>query len=188
MRSASAAPIISPVSSSFNAIDCPTSRGSRCVPPYPGINPSFTSGCPSFAVSLATRIVHAIASSHPPPSANPLITRDHRLPAGLDRPKDLLPAPRLRLSRRNIQPSNFVNIRSRRERLLSRAGQQNHPHSHVVRHGHERMFQLIEHLGIQRMQHLRPVQRHSSYLVLHLAQQRLVVHRSLPSAAQSSKQ
>ncbi len=73
IRNASAAPIISPVRSSFNALDRPTNRGNRCVPPYPGINPSFTSGCPNFAVSLASRIVQAIASSHPPPSANPLI-------------------------------------------------------------------------------------------------------------------
>jgi len=31
-------------------------------------DPSFTSGCPSFAVLLAIRIVHDSASSHPPPA------------------------------------------------------------------------------------------------------------------------
>ncbi len=45
-RSASTAPTGSPVSIIFNAADCPTSRGNRCVPPYPGANPSFTSAVP----------------------------------------------------------------------------------------------------------------------------------------------
>src|ERR1700746_1744997 len=38
------------------------------------------------------------------------------------------------------------------------------------------------------MQHLWPVQRHSSYLILHLTQQRFVAHKHLPWVAQSSKQ
>src|SRR5260221_1789814 len=33
--------------------------------------PSFTSGCPSLAFSLARRMVQAMAISHPPPSAKP---------------------------------------------------------------------------------------------------------------------
>jgi hypothetical protein len=37
------------------ALRAPTSRGSRCVPPAPGSNPSFTSGRPSFAFLFATR-------------------------------------------------------------------------------------------------------------------------------------
>ena len=69
-------------------IGCPTSRGSRCVPPYPGISPSFTSGCPIRAVSLASRIVQAIASSHPPPSANPLIHAITGLPQRLNHPEE----------------------------------------------------------------------------------------------------
>ena len=37
------------------------------------MSPSLTSGCPRRAVSAATRSVHAMASSHPPPSAKPFI-------------------------------------------------------------------------------------------------------------------
>src|SRR5262249_11736719 len=69
MRYASWASINSPERISCNATPLPTSRGSRCVPPYPGAIPSLTSGCPNFAVSLASRRWQAIASSHPPPSA-----------------------------------------------------------------------------------------------------------------------
>src|SRR5438034_201484 len=42
--------------------------------------PSFTSGCPSFALSLARRMVQAMAISHPPPSANPLMQAITGLP------------------------------------------------------------------------------------------------------------
>ena len=42
--------------------------------------PNFTSGCPSFAVLLAIRIVQESASSQPPPSANPLIAQIDGLP------------------------------------------------------------------------------------------------------------
>ena len=47
----------------------PTSRDNRCVPAYPGRMPRLISGCPIFAVSAASRSVHAIASSQPPPRA-----------------------------------------------------------------------------------------------------------------------
>src|SRR5580658_1327259 len=80
IRCASGAVIISPASTICIASPLPTSRGSRCVPPYPGIIPSFTSGCPSLALSLARRIVQARASSHPPPSANPLMQAITGLP------------------------------------------------------------------------------------------------------------
>jgi len=49
--------------------DWGTSRPSRWVPPYPGMMPSETSGCPSRALSAARRRVQAIASSSPPPRA-----------------------------------------------------------------------------------------------------------------------
>ena len=54
------------------AIPTGTKRARRCVPPNPGVIPNPTSGCPNTAFSLATRISHAIASSHPPPNAKPL--------------------------------------------------------------------------------------------------------------------
>src|SRR5512135_3075618 len=68
------AEIISPVRTSSFARFRPIRRGKRCVPPYPGMIPRFTSGWPNRAVSAAISRSHAIATSHPPPSANPLIT------------------------------------------------------------------------------------------------------------------
>ena len=61
-----------PPRTSSRARPFPTSLGRRCVPAKPGVRPSLTSGWPNFAVSAASRTVQAIASSHPPPSANPL--------------------------------------------------------------------------------------------------------------------
>ena len=49
----------------------PTTRGSRCVPPLPGMTASRTSGSPSLAVSDAIRMSQHSASSSPPPSAWP---------------------------------------------------------------------------------------------------------------------
>jgi len=53
----------------------PTARGSRCVPPHPGISPSITSGSPSFVCpsSRATRCRQASANSSPPPRQGPWI-------------------------------------------------------------------------------------------------------------------
>src|SRR4249919_341970 len=51
----------------------PTRRGSRCVPPPPGMSPSLISGCPSVASSAATRMSQHIASSSPPPRQKPWI-------------------------------------------------------------------------------------------------------------------
>jgi enoyl-CoA hydratase/carnithine racemase len=42
-------------------------RGSRCVPPAPGMMPSLTSVSPTSAPSAITRRSHASASSRPPP-------------------------------------------------------------------------------------------------------------------------
>jgi hypothetical protein len=53
------------------ALALPTARVSRCEPPMPGITPSLISGWPNFAVSAASRMSHAMASSQPPPSAYP---------------------------------------------------------------------------------------------------------------------
>ena len=54
------------ISSAFGR---PTRRGSRCVPPKPGMTPSWSSGSPSCALGVHTRALHAMASSSPPPSA-----------------------------------------------------------------------------------------------------------------------
>mmetsp|Transcript_3912 Transcript_3912/g.11648 ORF Transcript_3912/g.11648 Transcript_3912/m.11648 type:complete len:234 (-) Transcript_3912:47-748(-) len=69
---ASSADIWSPVRTSSIARDFPTARVKRCVPPKPGIVPSLISGWPNLAVSAARMKSQVIASSQPPPSANPL--------------------------------------------------------------------------------------------------------------------
>jgi hypothetical protein len=71
MASASSALTWRAVSMMSSARPWPTSRGSRWVPPAPGIRPSLTSGRPNLPRGPLTRIVHAIASSSPPPSARP---------------------------------------------------------------------------------------------------------------------
>src|SRR6266540_1595222 len=70
--SASQASTNFPVSTSSIALNFPSVRVSRWVPPAPGIRPTLISGWPKRAVSDATMMSHCIASSQPPPSANPL--------------------------------------------------------------------------------------------------------------------
>jgi len=70
-RSASAASIMRPVSTISIALALPTARGRRWVPPAPGMMPSLISGWPNLALSAAMMKSHIIASSQPPPSANP---------------------------------------------------------------------------------------------------------------------
>ena len=55
-----------------SALAGPTSRGSRWVPPKPGMIPSAISGWPNEAENPAMRTSQAIAISQPPPSASPL--------------------------------------------------------------------------------------------------------------------
>mmetsp|Transcript_33007 Transcript_33007/g.80260 ORF Transcript_33007/g.80260 Transcript_33007/m.80260 type:complete len:353 (-) Transcript_33007:339-1397(-) len=71
--------IVLPVSSMSSAAVAPTSLGSRCVPPHPGKSPSITSGRPStvFALDVATRCLHVIAISSPPPRHDPSIAATH---------------------------------------------------------------------------------------------------------------
>ena len=72
IRSASSAPTKRPVKMRSLARAGPTSRGSRCVPPAPGMMPSRISGWPSRALSPATRRSQHSASSQPPPRAYPV--------------------------------------------------------------------------------------------------------------------
>ena len=50
----------------------PTSRASRWVPPAAGSTDRLVSGSPKRAVSAAIRMSQDMASSQPPPRANPL--------------------------------------------------------------------------------------------------------------------
>mmetsp|Transcript_15583 Transcript_15583/g.35109 ORF Transcript_15583/g.35109 Transcript_15583/m.35109 type:complete len:230 (-) Transcript_15583:37-726(-) len=73
--SAAARPLsLAAVRMSSFALPTPTKRGSRCVPPAPGMMPRAVSGRPRMALAPATRISHARASSNPPPSAAPSMT------------------------------------------------------------------------------------------------------------------
>ena len=53
------------------ALAGPISRGSRCVPPAPGMMPRAHSVSPIFASLPSTRRSHDSASSQPPPNATP---------------------------------------------------------------------------------------------------------------------
>ncbi len=58
-RSASAASIVRAVRTRSIALALPTARGSRCVPPAPGMMPSLISGCPNLrAVRRNDEIAH----------------------------------------------------------------------------------------------------------------------------------
>ncbi len=67
------AAIGSPVRIIAIALSRPTRRGSRWVPPAPGIRPSLISGSPSRVPGAATRQWQPSATSRPPPSGVPCI-------------------------------------------------------------------------------------------------------------------
>ena len=69
--SASFAGIGSPDRIIGSAFSMPTRRGSRCVPPAPGMSPSLISGRPSRVPAAATRKWQPMVSSSPPPSGVP---------------------------------------------------------------------------------------------------------------------
>ena len=69
MARASSAPTGLPVSSMRMALNLPTARTSRCVPPMPGMMPMRISGCEKLAPSPARMMSQCMASSAPPPKA-----------------------------------------------------------------------------------------------------------------------
>ena len=79
--------------------------------------PRLISGCPIRAVSAAMRSVHAIASSQPPPSAEAVDRRDHRLAHVLDQVEDMLPALRVLLALRRRLRGELVDVGAGDERL-----------------------------------------------------------------------
>ena len=84
-RSASAASIIRPVKHISIALDFPTKRVSRCVPPNPGITPSLISGWPNFALSPANDEVAHHRKLAPAAERKSRNRRDHRLAAARNR-------------------------------------------------------------------------------------------------------
>ena len=81
------------------------------------------SGWPSLAVSAASRSVHAIASSQPPPSAKPLIAAITGLPRCLDEIEHVLPGERMLAAGDGRLHRELVDVGAGDERLLARAGQ-----------------------------------------------------------------
>ena len=120
--SASSAVTCRPVSSRSSATPLPTSRGSRCVPPYPGMMPRLISGWPSRAVSAAMRSVQAIASSQPPPSAKPLMAAMTGLPMFSIRSKTCWPRSACSLPCAGRLHRQLVDVGAGDERLLAGAG------------------------------------------------------------------
>jgi len=80
---ASDASTILPLNTRSLALDAPTRRASRCVPPPPGMMPRRISGWPNRLDVPAIRRSQASASSQPPPSATPATAAivGHGIPA-----------------------------------------------------------------------------------------------------------
>ena len=93
----------SPVRFSSSARPTPTIRGSRCVPPPPGMSPSLISGCPSCGVVGRDPDVAAHRQLEPAAEAEAVDRGDERLVGGVHARAELLdPAGRpalLRLGR-----------------------------------------------------------------------------------------
>ena len=87
----------------------------------PGMMPRLISGCPNLAVSAAMRSVHAIASSQPPPSANPLMAAITGLPRCSIRSKTCWPRRACSLPS-PASARELVDVGAGDERLVARAG------------------------------------------------------------------
>src|SRR5713226_3041106 len=131
--------------------------------------PSFTSGCPSFAVLLAIRIVQESASSQPPPSANPLIAQIDGFPIVSSRWKTLWPK-----SENSLPLTGVCNASS----LISAPATNAFSPAPVliIARIEKRMLQLFHRLAVQRIQHLRPVEGDVRNPVFPLVQYVLVTH------------
>ena len=119
-----------------------------------------TSGWPNFAVSTAILMVQAIAVSQPPPSAKPLIGRDHRLAEILDEIEDLLAeaARLLCLERRDMR--ELADVGAGDESLVAGACQDDAAYRGVVARILEGRPQILPGRRIQRVEHLGPIDRH----------------------------
>ena len=124
--------------------------------------PSFTSGCPSWAFSAAKRTVHAIASSSPPPRANPFTAATEGLPqVSIVRNT---PCPRSAYSRSSVGESAASSpISAPATKAFSPAPVTMAPRMPgVPRHRRKGVPQLPDHRPRQSVQLLRPVHSHQS--------------------------
>src|SRR5216684_6808238 len=81
----------------------------------------------------------------------------------------------------------LANIRARHKRLVARARQNQYPNACVIPSIRQRFAQLFHGLPVQRIQHLRPVERNPANPVFLLVNQILVSHlSSLPLSVSCS--
>ena len=187
MRYASCASIISPVSSSCSARPLPTRRGSRCVPPYPGTSPSFTSGWPNFANSDAMRMWHAIASSQPPPSAKPFTAAIDGLGRRLEATEHVLSALGERLGRHGavLLPTREMSAPATKARPAP--VRMTPPTSAAFRALVDRVSELVDHAIVERVQLVGTVDRDRGDPVGDGEGQRFVGHaRNLQARSRAS--
>src|SRR5712692_7681722 len=113
--------------------------------------PSFTSGCPSFAVLLAIRMVQESASSQPPPSANPLIAQIDGFPIVSSKWKTPWP------KSENSFP--FTGVCNASSLISAPATNAFSPAPvRISTRIEQRMLQLFHRFAVQRIQYLRPVE------------------------------
>src|SRR5215510_12844562 len=110
--------------------------------------PSFTSGWPSLAVLLAIRMVQESASSHPPPSANPLIAQIEGLPIVSNKWKTLCPYSE------NSFP--FTDVCTGHKCFLTCTRQNQDANVYIIARIEKGLMQLLDSFAVQRVQHLRP--------------------------------
>ncbi len=111
--------------------------------------PRLISGCPSFARSCAMRTSQACASSHPPPSAWPLIRRDDRFSDGRRRTRRRADA--RSTSRCSTTPrsrSSFTSAPA--TNAFASVGAGEHDHAHVHRRRRRRRRRLSVPRGVAR--------------------------------------
>ena len=179
-RSASAASIMRPVRHISIAFDLPTKRVRRCVPPAPGMTPSLISGWPNLAVSAAMMKSHIIASSQPPPSAKPATAAMIGLRQRVMRSQ--VPMKSLDVGLHVGLGLHLLDVGAGGEGLL-RAGQHDAADGAVGLPAVERLVQLGDQRGIERVQRLRPVERDEADPAARLDDDVLVGHRRRSEAS-----
>ena len=157
----------------------PTSRASRCVPPAPGRTDSVVSGSPNRAFSRAIRMSHAIASSQPPPRANPLTAATvgfAKASIDVEGPLHLRREPGVQ-----VVVAQLGDVRTGDEGLVARAGEGDEPDVVALAQVGQHVAELGQHLPAQRVADLGPVDRDDGEPVVDLDRERL--HHAPPKAA-----
>ena len=157
----------------------PTSRGSRCVPPYPGTQ-----------AELHLRLAeprafarNAQGAGHRELTATAerksLDRGNHRLAAGLDPAKDALPSPCQLLALRCRERRQLADVGACGEGLLACPGQDDGPHRSLAGKRCKGVIELREERAIQRIHHLGAVERDNCVCVASFQQQVFVDHPAL---------